>query len=159
MEERSELWPEFDPDHLRFHEGDRLRKAREASGLQVQDMAARMGVGRNTITNYEAGRGIRRAVLIAYSSITGVPMDYLEHGVMPSSEPPLKVRESARTQGKRPTHRELVRHAHGAGSEVVGGDDQGYLDVRPKLGGDRSDARGWARVLHLAHRSHFAKVS
>lgn len=38
--------------------GERLREQRNAVGLSVQGLAARIGVTRNTITNYEAGRTV-----------------------------------------------------------------------------------------------------
>lgn len=55
---------------------DRLRKAREVAGLSVNDCAARLGVHRNTVTNWEHAtahsRQIPRWVLLAYSAETGV---------------------------------------------------------------------------------------
>lgn len=59
--------------------GDRLAKARRMADLSVQDMADALGVSRNTVTNYERGHtDPARGVLIAYASVTGVPMWWIE---------------------------------------------------------------------------------
>jgi len=62
-----------------FTLGDRLAKARSIVDLTAAQMAHRLGVSRNTITNYEKGHtSPNRAVLLAYESITGVPVWWLE---------------------------------------------------------------------------------
>jgi transcriptional regulator with XRE-family HTH domain len=64
--------------------GDRLTKAREHAGLSSQGMAEAMGVHRNTISNWETGK-IRASqpVVIAWSSVTGVPTWWILDGDNP----------------------------------------------------------------------------
>lgn len=58
--------------------GDRLRKARESAGIGVAEMALRIGVGRNTITNYEHGhRSPSISALRQWAEITGTPASWL----------------------------------------------------------------------------------
>lgn len=65
--------------------GDRLRKARELTGLGVRAFAEQIGVSHGTITNAEGGRhGVRRITLLAYSMRTGVPVEWLETGKAPA---------------------------------------------------------------------------
>jgi transcriptional regulator with XRE-family HTH domain len=57
---------------------NRLTLARECAGISVNDMAAKLGVDRRTITSYEKQR--RRpstAVLYAYQDICQVPIEWL----------------------------------------------------------------------------------
>lgn len=64
--------------------GDRLVKARNVAGLKQAEMAARLGIGRRSITRYEEGVAIpKRAIILAWSSVTGVPLWWLD-----GSEPP-----------------------------------------------------------------------
>ena len=73
---------------------DRLTKAREIAGIAVGDFAKRLGVSRTTISNYEHGRTVpSRAVLLAYATVTGVSLDWIEHGEQPDSEQGYPVRE------------------------------------------------------------------
>ncbi|MBF4613258.1 helix-turn-helix domain-containing protein [Curtobacterium sp. VKM Ac-1376] len=65
----------------RWTTADRLRKAREASELEQQDMADRTGLSRTTVSNYERGAvKPRRAGMIAWSLATGVPLQWLLTG-------------------------------------------------------------------------------
>lgn len=58
--------------------GDRLRKAREHAGITVADMAATLGVTRNTITNYEHDRtSVTVDALRRYAAATGVDAAWL----------------------------------------------------------------------------------
>lgn len=69
---------------------DRLRKAREITGLDQAAFAAELGVSRTTISNYEAG-GIerhRKIVLNAWSLRSGVPVEWLETGIAPDQNGP-----------------------------------------------------------------------
>lgn len=67
--------------------GDRLRKAREATGLSQAQLAKAIDVSPKTVGNYEAGRvETRRIVLRAWSLRTGVPLMWLETGEAPSPE-------------------------------------------------------------------------
>lgn len=60
---------------------DRLRKARELSGLSTVEFAARMGVSRTTVTNYEHGYRIpRRVYLRAWAETAGVDHTWLRTG-------------------------------------------------------------------------------
>lgn len=61
--------------------GDRLTKAMRQAGLSVADMAAKLGVSRNTITNYCHDKvTVTTATIIAWSLITQVPREWLEKG-------------------------------------------------------------------------------
>ncbi|MDO5633294.1 MAG: helix-turn-helix transcriptional regulator [Micrococcus sp.] len=65
--------------------GDRLRKAREMTGLSQAQFAKRIEVSVGTIGNYEAGRRAPRAIVIrAWALATGVPRPWLETGEAPS---------------------------------------------------------------------------
>lgn len=67
--------------------GDRLRKAREHAGMEQGELASRIGVSRNTISNYELGRGQRPPkviVLRAWAHECGVPYEWLTDGFLGS---------------------------------------------------------------------------
>ena len=71
--------------------GDRLRKARELLGLDQGPFAARIGVSRGTVSNYERGSTERYKpnVMNAWAAHTGVPVEWLEHGdAGPTPTPP-----------------------------------------------------------------------
>lgn len=58
--------------------GDRLRKARDFADITSADMAERLGVSRNTITNYENDHTRPSLLAVrAYSDETGVDLDWL----------------------------------------------------------------------------------
>lgn len=64
--------------------GDRLRKARATTGLSSADFADLIGVSQKTVNNAEGDKhGVRKIVLNAWSLATGVPVQWLEHGVVP----------------------------------------------------------------------------
>ena len=68
----------------------RLRIAREFAGLEQDDLAALMGVARNTVINAEKGhRKPRKIVLNAWALACGVPVSWIENGDtnMPTSGP------------------------------------------------------------------------
>lgn len=68
-----------------FTVADRLRKAREAAGLDQTGLARRMGVSRGTISNTERGVvSVRRPMVGAWSLATGVPVSWIETGEDPS---------------------------------------------------------------------------
>ena len=68
-----------------FTLGDRLRKARELTGLSVRRFAEEIGVSHGTITNAEGDRRAVRPITIkAYAMKTGVPFEWLATGVMPN---------------------------------------------------------------------------
>lgn len=69
---------------------DRLRKAREVTGMDQRQFADRSGISRNTVSNYETGKTTRfsRPMLAAWSMATGVPLAWLETGAgSPSGRP------------------------------------------------------------------------
>lgn len=72
--------------------GDRLRKAREITGLDAGQFAEAIGVARNTIGNYEKERvEHRRVVLNAWAARTGVSYDWLVTGQHPADVEPVEV--------------------------------------------------------------------
>jgi len=61
-----------------FTLSDRLRKAREYSGLAQHELAALMGVSRNTVSNAERGsHSVNKPVLIAWAYFTGTDLGWL----------------------------------------------------------------------------------
>jgi DNA-binding XRE family transcriptional regulator len=64
-----------------FTQGDRLRKARELTGLSIADFADLLGVSARTVGNAELDRvKVRTITLQAWSRTTGVPVEWLQHG-------------------------------------------------------------------------------
>ena len=62
-----------------FTLGDRLRKAREISGLEMQDLAASIDIHRQTVARYESGAAKpKRHVLLSWSVATGVDLDWIQ---------------------------------------------------------------------------------
>ena len=59
--------------------GDRMAKARKAAGYDTPgEMAARLGVHRNTVSNWEHGRvDVPPTAIIAWASVTSVPQWWL----------------------------------------------------------------------------------
>ena len=58
--------------------GDRLRKARESAGIASAEMSSRLGVSRNTISNYEHDRTEPTLSTIRiWSQETGVSVGWL----------------------------------------------------------------------------------
>lgn len=73
---------------LQFDLQDRLAKSLRVAGVSVQELAEYLGVNRNTVGNYLSGRTRpSRSILIAWALRCGVPIQWLEHGVLPSNEP------------------------------------------------------------------------
>ena len=66
---------------------DRLRKAREMTGLSQQQFAEKLGVTRNTVGSAEKGGTVRRITLNAWAMATGVPVEWLESGDSPAGPP------------------------------------------------------------------------
>lgn len=67
---------------------DRLRKARELTGLSQSEFADQIGVSRNTIGSAEKGGPVRRITLNAWAMATGLPVEWLENGETPAGPPP-----------------------------------------------------------------------
>lgn len=66
----------------------RLRIAREYAGYDQNQLAAAIGVGRNTVSNAENGKfGVRKIVLNAWAMACGVPVTWLETGEQPGDRP------------------------------------------------------------------------
>jgi len=68
---------------------DRVRKAREFSGLKQLDLAERVGMARTSLARIEQGKSEpRRTTLIAIAFATGVSLDWLEYGETPAPDNP-----------------------------------------------------------------------
>lgn len=65
--------------------GDRMRKARELTGLERAEFAAELGISRNTVTNYEHDKTERPRMLVlrSWALRCGVSLDWLQHGDVP----------------------------------------------------------------------------
>lgn len=58
--------------------GDRLRKARDHARLSQSELAARVGISRASVTNYETSRTApNRPVLLSWAITCGVSLDWL----------------------------------------------------------------------------------
>ena len=67
---------------------DRLRKAREAAGLEQAQLGELMAYSRQAISSAERGVTTpRRIVLRAWAMATGVPVEWLETGEAPPAGP------------------------------------------------------------------------
>ena len=67
----------------------RLRIAREYAGLEQEELAAVIGVARNTIGSAESGkREPRRITINAWALVCGVPRQWLIDGTVPSGGAP-----------------------------------------------------------------------
>ena len=68
-----------------FSEADRMRKAREITGLDRAAFADLVGVSAKTVLNYETGATTRVKPLVrrAWALATGVPAVWLETGEAP----------------------------------------------------------------------------
>jgi transcriptional regulator with XRE-family HTH domain len=70
-----------------FTVADRLRKARELTGLDQSEFAARAGFSRTTVVNYELGHRVPRALYLrAWATASGVDATWLETGMAPSED-------------------------------------------------------------------------
>ena len=66
---------------------DRLRKAREMTGMEKQEFAEAIGVHRDSISRYESGKNSpRKPILAAWSLATGVDIEWLKTGKAPSDD-------------------------------------------------------------------------
>ena len=69
-----------------FTIGDRLRKARERTGLSQGDFAAEIDISPRSVSNYESEAvSPRKLVLKAWALRTGVPLEWIETGVTPEN--------------------------------------------------------------------------
>ena len=70
-----------------FTQSDRLRKAREVTGLDQGQFAEVAGISRQTVSNYESGaREPRGLYLRAWAEASGVNLLWLETGEAPSDD-------------------------------------------------------------------------
>lgn len=61
--------------------GDRLRKARQLTGLNTRDFAEAIGVSQKTVNNAESdAHDVRKIVLNAWAMATGISAVWLETG-------------------------------------------------------------------------------
>lgn len=75
--------PRVDSVTPEFTLGDRLRKAREVSGMDMQDLATMIDVHRQSIARYEQGIVVpRKHIILSWSWATGVDAEWI------SGEPP-----------------------------------------------------------------------
>ena len=66
--------------------GDRLRKAREDSGLSQSELAELLRVGRNTVSNAEVGARVPLRITIGkWAEVTAVPEEWLLTGEAPGA--------------------------------------------------------------------------
>ena len=68
---------------------DRMRKAREVTGLDQAEFGDRIGVSRGTVSNAERGNvSPSRLVIRAWALGSGVPLQWLETGKAPDEPGP-----------------------------------------------------------------------
>jgi len=68
---------------------DRLRKARELTGLDQTQFAEEIGASRGTVSNYERGsKTHQKSVLMTWAMRSGVPLKWLLTGQEPTGTPP-----------------------------------------------------------------------
>ena len=73
-----------------FTIADRLRKARELTGLDQAQFAEEIGVSARSVGNYESDKyrsKRKRLVLRAWALRCGVPVEWIETGVAPTPDP------------------------------------------------------------------------
>lgn len=66
----------------------RMRISRENAGLNQEEMAKKIGIGRATYANAKTKQGVReprRGELLAIAAITGVDSHWLETGEVPEA--------------------------------------------------------------------------
>lgn len=105
-----------------FTLGDRLRKAREVAGLEQVPLADMIGVHRQTVSAYEAGKTHpRRHALVAWALATGVSAVWLETGCTPgdsNSEPTVSGSKTKDRRNRRDSlsgiHKEIDQNENNA---------------------------------------------
>lgn len=74
---------------LAFDLTDRLHKSMRVAKLTTTTLGEALGVHRNTISNYLTGRSpMDRRTMISWAFATGVPLAWLETGIVPPSTGP-----------------------------------------------------------------------
>lgn len=66
-----------------FTRGDRLRKAREITGLDQRRFAEQLGVSHGTVANAENDRSVRDITIRMWALVTGVDLGWLQTGEAP----------------------------------------------------------------------------
>ncbi|MGX9294390.1 helix-turn-helix domain-containing protein [Tsukamurella paurometabola] len=66
----------------------RLELARRHIGASQRDFAEMLGVSNTTVQRAERGDDVRRSTLLAWAMVTGVDLDWLEHGTVPTDGGP-----------------------------------------------------------------------
>jgi transcriptional regulator with XRE-family HTH domain len=91
---------------LAFGTPDRLNKALTVADVSSQEMADYLGVSRNTISNYINGRTIaKKQTLRLWAMRTGVPLVWLEQGILPTDRGGMSKNQELRISG-------LITHMH-----------------------------------------------
>lgn len=69
--------------------GDRLRKARESTGLSQAELGQEIGVSKRSISTYEnSSEPPRKPVLLSWALRCGVPVSWLTDGETPAPTTP-----------------------------------------------------------------------
>lgn len=69
--------------------GQRLRIAREYTGMNQEELARQLDVTTATVQRAESGKTApRRTTFMAWSMVTGVDLGWLEHGKTPGGNDP-----------------------------------------------------------------------
>ena len=86
---------------LEFTLGDRMRKAREAAGFDKVQMAALIGIHRDSVTRYECGTVRPKfPILAAWALASGVTIEWIEADKSARESEPFSLR-SARIVGRK----------------------------------------------------------
>lgn len=73
-----------------FTVGDRLRKAREKTGLDQTEFATEVGISRGTVSSYERAAsvdGLKKPYLAAWALRADVPLEWLAAGRVEGDDP------------------------------------------------------------------------
>lgn len=66
----------------------RLEIARRHVAATQREFAEMIGVSQNTVNRAESGQPMKRSTLLAWAMVTGVDLDWLEHGTVPTDGGP-----------------------------------------------------------------------
>lgn len=87
-----------------FTMGDRLRKARELTGLDRKQFAETIGIHRDSVAKYEAEGCTRKPVLESWARHTHVRIEWLENGDAPQPSGPEGNLSRLGESNSRPSH-------------------------------------------------------
>ena len=100
--------PQFPALHVpTFDQADRMKKALRDVGMSTTEMAEFLGITRETAGRYMSGAAkVPLQTLRLWSLRTGVPMEWITDGVVPSdldkaTDPPAKKRATSRAKKAR----------------------------------------------------------